>query len=1040
MKNFKITNTILGWITFIISLIVYILTLEPSVSLWDCGEFISASYRLQVVHPPGAPLFLMLGKLFTIFAEPGTNEVAIAVNMLSATASAATVMLTFWITVHFGKKLVGVGLNDLEVDLGKSISILGSGLVAALAVTFMDSFWFSAVEAEVYASSSAFMALAFWAILRWERVKEQATADRWLVFVAYTVGLGIGLHLLNLLVIPAIIYYYFFNKYPVTRKNIYKATAIGFGAIAILQWGIIPKTPKVAAMFDMLFVNSLNMPYNSGVLFFMLLVGLATAFALYYTKQKNKPIANLVVLCFAFVMMGFSSYTMVVVRSLADPPIDMNDPDNAFDLESYINREQYGERPLLHGNHWNAYVIAINDGGTRYRAGENGYEEAGTKIEPEFEKAYTTWFPRMSDRSEKSRGYPLWAGMTDVYNEINNTRDQLSQRNLDDKQRAELNEKLQRLERVKPSMADNITFMFKYQIGWMYMRYFMWNFVGRQNDLQNVDGNLQNGNWLSGISVIDNARLGPQSDVPKELAYNKARNTYFFLPLILGLLGIFYQYKNQKLDFATVFIMFIFTGLLVVIYLNQPPNEPRERDYTNVGSYQTFCIWIGLSVLFLTDLFKRYVNSKMAAVGATTIALFAAPILMAQQNWDDHDRSDRYLGVSFAKMYLESCKPNAILFTSGDNDTYPLWYAQNVEGIRTDVRIINLSLLPTEWYSDALRRKVFKSEPLPLDIPEDKLNKGKREYLSYVKNDAFSQEDFYRLRDVLNFMTKDDARYMARNSSGEQVNYYPVRKFSIPIDKMQVLEGGVVPLQDSAYIVDQINWDIGTSGLSKGDIVVLDFLDANARTGWTRPVYWTTTAGNSAYLNLTNFMRNNGLIYELLPIRANRAMRGMDDMDIIYNNLMNKFEWGNMDKGTMFLDEKASFVPHNLRQYFVQAADYYSNVGKHDSAMALIEKCYEAIPESILPMRLELKIASAEVYYRAKEFDKGDAYMKAVAEDALEMIQYCNKFDNTGKEYQVRRQSGYYVNRVMDVVRTSRAYGRTEIADQYDNILKAFRQ
>ena len=1027
MSNFSRMNTILGWLTFFIALLVYILTLEPSVSLWDCGEFISASYRLQVVHPPGAPLFLMLGKLFTIFSTPGTNEVAIGVNMLSATASAFTVMLTFWITVHFAKKIKGIALSENTLSLADTIGIFGAGLVGALSVTFMDTFWFSAVEAEVYAASSCFMALAFWAILRWERVKEEKTADRWLVFVAYVIGLGIGLHLLNLLVIPAIILYYFFNKYEYTRRNLFKAAGIGLGTIAILQWIIIPKTPEVAAFIDRIFVNSFSLPYNSGLLFFMLLIALGTGYGLYWTKKNGRPIANLVLLCFAFIMLGFSSYTMIVVRSLADPAIDMNDPEDAYSLKSYINREQYGERPLIKGHYYNARMFDIEEGAMQYRKGEDGYEETIRKQIPVYDPNYSTILPRMSDVSEKSQLYPLWAGMEDVHRRIENLNQRIRQ-NPNDKK---LQEELAQAEMTKPTMSNNLTFMFKYQIGWMYMRYFMWNFVGRQNDLQNFDGNLQEGNWLSGINFIDNMRLGPQDNLPKALSYHKARNTYFFLPLILGILGLVFQYKKDKLDFFTVLVMFVFTGILVVIYLNQPPMEPRERDYTNVGSYQVFCIWIGLGVLFIADLLQKWLNTKTAAAVATVVCLLGAPVLMASQNWDDHDRSDRYLGISFAKNYLESCKPNAILFTNGDNDTYPLWYAQNVEGIRTDVRIINLSLLPTEWYSDALRYKVFDSEPLPISIPADKLVKGKREYLRYLENKAIDQSKFYPLSDVINWMMSDDKTKMAQNNIGEMSNYYPVKNFSVDVDKDAVLAAGRVDAKDSAKIVDKLQWNIGRNGLSKGDIVVLDIIATNAKTGWKRPIYWTTTTGSSVYLNLDKYLRHNGLTYELIPVEANRNFRGMDDMSLLYNNLMNVYEWGNMDKGELFLDDKATLVPKNLRSLFVQVADFYSRNNVHDSATALVNECFRAMPESILPMDFRLKIASAEVYYRANELEKGDSLMIEAGDDAAELVAYYKRFPRQKMEA-VINDARYNLSIVGDVANTLKAFKREELGKKYE--------
>jgi hypothetical protein len=1035
MNNFKRTNIIFGWITFLVALVVYIMTLEYSVSLWDCGEFISASDKLQVVHPPGAPLFLMIGRFFAIFAESGTNEVAIAVNMVSAVASAATVMFTFWITTHFAKKIVKIDLNAKSVDLGNSITILGAGLVAAFSVTFMDTFWFSAVEAEVYAVSSCFMALAFWAILKWECVKDEPTSDRWIVFVAYVVGLGIGLHLLNLLVVPAIFLYYFLNKYEVNRRNVFKAAAIGLGSIALLQFFIIPKTPAFAAFFDKIFVNGLGLPYNSGVLFFMALLAGLVGFGLYYTKKVHKPIANLVLLCFAFIMLGFSSYSMVVIRSIAEPAIDMNDPQDAQSLLSYINREQYGERPLFYGPYWTVqdyrnYTgqgLTIDEGRMQYRRGEDGYEEIGRKPEYKWDDKYSTVFPRMGDMTEKAKYYPIWSGMEDMFIRVNNL-EQQARANPNDQQ---LQQELAQAKMTKPTFKNNLTFFFNYQVGWMYMRYFMWNFVGRQNDLQNVTGNVLQGNWISGIGAIDAGRLGPQDNMPASLTYNKGRNTYYFLPLILGLLGIIVQFTKGKMDFYSVLVMFIFTGLLVIVYLNQPPMEPRERDYTFAGSFQTFCIWIGLSVLFIVDAIKKYVNKSTAAVGATVIALLAAPVLMGFQNWDDHDRSDRELAISFAKNYLNSCEENAILFTNGDNDTYPLWYAQNVEGIRSDVRIINLSLLPTEWYSSALRRQVFESEPLPLSIPAENVVAGKRDYVRFYDTKKFDQSKFYNLDEVLDYMTTDDVNKTVPTNDG-RINVYPVKNFRVKVDKEAVIKTGYVPDRDTSKIVDQLKWNIGNrTGLSKGDIVVLDIIATNAKQGWKRPIYWTTTTGSSVYLNLDKYLRNNGLTYQLLPIEANRSFRGMDDMGLLYDKLMNVYEWGGMEKGELNLDDKAQLVPQNLRSLFVQIADFYSRNGNLDSAVNLLDKCYSVMPESILPMNLRLKAASADVYYKAGQTEKADQFLIEVGDEAADLVKYYKRFRTKGfKSVSEDRDENLEI--LKNVAPLARQHKREDIAKKYE--------
>lgn len=1001
MNNFKLVNIIFGWLVFAISLAVYMLTLEPSVSLWDCGEFISAAYRLQVVHPPGAPLFLLLGRMFTLFATPDTSSVAVAVNMLSATASAITVMFTFWIIVHFAKKILGIGLNQNEVSLPNALSVLSAGLVGALSLTFMDTFWFSAVEAEVYASSSMFTAIAFWAILRWETQREVDThADRWLIFIAYIVGLAIGLHLLNLLVIPAVVYYYYFNIYPYSRAHLIKSSAIGLGALAIVQWGIIPGVVYLTSRAELIFRNGFGLPFYSGMLFTVVALGALLVYGIYYTSKKNMAFWNTIVLCATFIMIGYSSYAMVVIRSLAEPPIDMNNPEEAFNLLSYINREQYGDRPLLYGPYYNAKLVDVKEGSMQYRKGQDQYEEIGPKTEPVYDDAFSTFFPRMGDMTEKAQGYPMWAGSSQ------------------DK---------------KPSFNENLRFLFRYQLGWMYWRYFMWNFAGRQSDVQNIDGNILEGNWISGIKFIDQWRLGNQDNLPTYLAENKARNKYYLLPFILGVLGILIQFKRQKLDAYATMALFLFTGILIIIYLNQPPLEPRERDYSHAGSFQTFCIWIGLGVLWIIEKLSKYVNRTTASLAALVIGLGASPVLMATENWDDHDRSDRYLGLSFAKNYLNSCAPNAILFTNGDNDTYPLWYAQNVEGIRKDVRIINMSLLSTDWYSDALRRKVFDSEPLPMSSKPEQMVAGVREYIRYFDGGKLDQNKYYPLMDVVQFMLSDDPSKKASYGT-ELVNYLPAKKFIVPVDRKSVVANGVVQEKDTAQIVDAIRFEYTQGGLYKGNLVVFDIIATNAAQGWKRPIYFTTTTGSSAYLNLDEYFRHEGLAYRLVPIKSDKNMRGMIDNDLLYDRLMKDYEWGNMEKGTMFLDDKATLVPRNLRILFAQVARNYSSSGNKERAIELLNKSFEVMPESILAYDLRLKLFYIDTYLDAGDKETGFAKMKELVEESKKQVNYFKRFTKTLHRANVRTQLEEALTTINTCAQISRQYGNTELAGEYEKL------
>jgi len=969
MKKFGLINNVLGWLSFVIAMVVYTLTLEPSVSLWDCGEFISASFKMQVVHPPGAPLFLMIGRIFSLFAGDDLTKVAPAVNMLSAFVSALTVMFTFWIIVHFAKKILGVSNDANDISTADAIAILGSGLVGALSLVFLDSFWFSAVEAEVYASSSLFTAFSFWCIIKWERVKDQPGADRWLILIAYMLGLSVGLHLLTLLVIPTVVYYYYFNRYAYSRRGLYISSAIGIGALGIIQSLILPGLPKIAAIFDRIFVNSMGLPFNSGVLFFVFLFLGLVVYGIYYTIKTNRSIANLVMNCLLFIFLGYSSYAMVVIRSLADPAIDMNNPEDAYNLTSYINREQYGSRPILYGPYYNAQYIDTEEGAMQYRKGKDSYEEVGAKIDPVWDPNYCTPFPRMGDMQKEggAQGYQLWSGSK---------------------------------EGKKPTFGQNLTFFFKYQIGYMYMRYFMWNFVGRQNDIQGMTGDPWEGNWISGINFIDNMFIGPQNNLPESFLVNKGRNTFFFLPLLLGILGMIIHFKRRQFDANVVLTLFLFTGLLIIVYLNQPPFEPRERDYSMVGSFQTFCIWVGLGVLFLYDYLGRKLKMSKTgiAVLVTGVAILGSPYLMAKYNWDDHDRSNRYLGISFAKNYLNSCEKNAILFTNGDNDTYPLWYAQNVEHYRTDVRIINLSLLGTDWYINALRRKVYESEALPLSIPAEKLAEGKREVTYFFDNGQYDQTKVYPLADVVTFMSSENQADMT-SGRGELMNFMPVKKFSIPVDKAAWIASGHVKATDS--LVNEITFDIGASSIYKGTLVVLDILAQNAKNGWKRPIYFTTTTGSSAYLNLDEYFRMEGLTYRLIPIKGNKDRQGLTDPDLLYTKLTKTFDWGNMDKNLkMNMDDKATLVPKNLRVLFVQLANMYA-VERGDKARAieLMDYSQKVIPEAIMPMELRMRFYYILTYYSAGANDKAEKLMAVMVKDCEQMAKFYKQYTGSKAKF-----------------------------------------
>jgi hypothetical protein len=823
-----------------------------------------------------------------------------------------------------------------------------------------------------------------------------------LVLIAYSLGLAVGLHLLNLLVIPAVVYYYYFNRYEYSRKGFYISSAIGLGALGAMQAVILPGLPKVAAFFDKIFVNSMGMAFNTGVLFFVVLFLGVLSYGIYYTIKTDRTIANLILNCILFIFLGYSSYAMVVIRSLADPAIDMNNPEDAYTLTSYINREQYGDRPLVYGPYYNADYIDTKEGKMQYRKGKDSYEEIGYKIEPVWDPAYCTVFPRMGDSQKEggAQGYQMWSGAK---------------------------------EGKKPTFGQNMWFFIRYQVGYMYMRYFMWNFVGRQNDIQGMTGDPWEGNFISGIGFIDQLLLGPQSNLPDTMLVNKGRNTFFFLPLILGILGMVIQFKRRRFDANVVLTLFLFTGLLIIVYLNQPPFEPRERDYSMVGSFQTFCIWIGLGVLFLFDYLNKKLSFSKTGIAAivTIVGLAASPYLMAKYNWDDHDRSNRYLGISFAKNYLNSCEKNAILFTNGDNDTYPLWYAQNVEGYRTDVRIINLSLLGTDWYINALRRKVYDSEPLPLSISAEKLAEGRREVTQFFDNGQFDQNNVYPLDQVVSFMSSDNPADMLTTRGGEPANFMPVKKFSIPVDRAACIKNGMVKESDS--IVSSINFDIGSNNVYKGTLVVLDILAQNAKQGWKRPIYFTTTTGSSAYLNLDEYFRMEGLTYRLVPIKGDKERMGMIDSDLLYDKLTKVFDWGNMDKNLkMNMDDKATLVPKNLRVLFVQLARTYAVERKdYTKAVYLLDYSQKVIPEAIMPMDLRLRFYYIDTYYMAGEKKKAEKLMEFMVKDCEQHARFYKQYVGSNAKY-VTEKLPEAIGYIGECAKKATENGNKALGDKYN--------
>ncbi|MEM8568945.1 MAG: DUF2723 domain-containing protein, partial [Bacteroidota bacterium] len=707
MMDFKKINNIGGWIAFALSTLVYILTVEETASYWDCGEFIAVSYKLMVPHPPGAPFFLLLGRIFSFLAFGDVTQVAFWINMISVLASGFTILFLFWTISMFARKILNVSKTN-EISLEQTWLIMGASVVGSLAYTFSESFWFSAVEGEVYAMSSFFTALVVWAILKWDLMEDESRANRWLILIAYMMGLSIGVHLLNLVTIPALGLIYYFKKYKPNEWGIIAALGVSGLMIIFVNNLVIPGLPTIAGHFEIFFVNTLGLPFGSGALFFGLMIVGSLVWGLLYSIKRQKEVLNTLLLGVCFILIGYSSYTLVLIRSQYNPPIDQNNPEDIMSFVKYLKREQYGSRPLLHGQYYTARPVDTKEGAPEYVKGEDKYEISDRRLSYVYDPAHTTILPRMYSSDPRH---------IERYREVVGLR-----------------------EGEKPSFGDNLTFMIRHQMGWMYMRYFLFNFAGRQSDIQDA-------NWLSPIEAFE--------DVPEALAENKARNNYFMIPLVLGLIGLFYQLRKDKRNFAVVAMLFSLTGLALILYLNSPPIEPRERDYIYAGSYYAFAIWIGFSVMAIAQgLGKIISNKRTAAIVASALCLIG-PGIMAQQNWDDHDRSDRFFSVDSAKNFLASCADNAILYTGGDNDTFPLWYSQDVEGFRTDMRVIVLSYYNTDWYIEQMMRDVYESKELPYTLTLENYRQGGPNDVLYFEDLGLKSID---VKQYLQLLKNNDKR------------------------------------------------------------------------------------------------------------------------------------------------------------------------------------------------------------------------------------------------------------------------------------------
>lgn len=1010
MKQNQVINNILGWAAFIISATVYFLTIEPTVSWWDCGEFITSAFKLEVGHPPGAPLFMILGRVFSLFA-PDTSKVALMVNSLSALASAATVMFLFWTITHLARKLI----KSEKFSLTEQILVFGGGFVGALAYAFTDSFWFSAVESEVYALSSLFTAVVFWAILKWENSADEPHANKWLILIAYLMGLSIGVHLLNLLAIPAITFVYYFKKYKVTWKGITWASIVGIGILGGVMYVVIPGVAKVAFGFDYFFVNTIGMPFNTGVIVMVISIIAAIVFGIRYTQKKGMVLWNTVIVAIVAILIGYSSFGLILIRASANPPMNQNHPDNAYNLLYYLNREQYGDRPLIHGQYFNAPSLGVEGEKSVYNKVNGKYVKTSTTPEgTKYNQQFTTFFPRMySNKPEHVKVYKDWG---DVKGRKIRVKDRNETKTL-----------------VKPKFSENIRFFINYQVGHMYMRYFMWNFAGRQNDLQG-HGSFDNGNWVSGIKFFDEPRVGPEDILPEHQKNTASNNKYYFLPLLFGIAGLFFQYRqgiSGRKDFTITMMLFFFTGLAIVIYLNQYPIQPRERDYAYAGSFYAFAIWIGLAIPAFYSMIKKFARGPIVAGAITLVSLVLVPGILISENFDDHDRSGRYMARDYAKNYLESCAPNALLFTYGDNDTFPLWYVQEVEGVRPDVRIINLSYLGMDWYIDQQSKAQNDYGPVPFTFSRDKYYQG-------IRDIVFLQDRIkepIELSQAMEVLGSEDVRSKVKVTSGKLMDFIPSKSFYINVNKDKVLSSGTVKPEDADFIADRIEFSINKNMLMQSEWALLNMVAAN---NWERPIYVDHSLLYTDQVHFLEWLQFDGLAYRLVPIKTPRrgSFYGRIDSEILYDNVINKFTWGNVNDPDVYIDEYNDKEVRIIqaRYMFARLADELLKEGKNDSAIVVLDKMFEIYPDEKIPLSYD-SFPAIEQYYKAGAKEKGDEIVRILAKNSFENIEYYtnvpDKFSGT-----VKGELDREVSNVRNLVIITKRHNQPELNKELDDKLK----
>ncbi len=982
--TFQKANNITGWVVFAIAFITYWLTFEETASYWDCGEFIAVSYKLEVSHPPGAPLFMLVARVFSFLAMGDKTMVAYWINTVSVVGGAFTILFLFWSITLLGRKVYG--FNKLsEVSEDKTFVLMGAGVVGALAYTFSDSFWFSAVEAEVYSMSSFFTALVVWMILKWDVIEDEGKANRWLILLAYMIGLSIGFHLLNLLSLPALGLIYYFKKYKPSTWGTIAALAISGGLIFFINDLIIPGLPSIAGGFEVFFVNNLGLPFGSGALVFVLLLIGGLFYGIRASEKSNRPLLNTFFLGTTFILIGYCSYATIIIRSNFDPPINENAPKDIMSFVRYLKREQYGSRPLLYGPYFTARLVDFETGAPVYTKGKDKYEITDHKINYIYDQ--NTILPRAWSPEHKAT-YQNLMGLADG---------------------------------EEPTFAQNIAYMFQHQIGTMYVRYFFWNFAGRESDEQGA-------RWLSPADWFDD-------NIPAELKENRGRNNYYMIPFILGLIGMFHQIVKDTKNFAVVGLLFLLLGVAIVVYLNSPPVEPRERDYIYAGSTYAFTFWIGLSVLAIADWIGALIKKvKPTAIIATLIGL-TAPGIMLAEGWDDHDRSDRFFSVDSARNYLESCAPNAILFTGGDNDTFPLWYAQEVEGIRTDVRVVVLSYYNTDWYIDQTMHKQYESEAFPYSLSlKQYIQGGPNDYLRFAANDKIKVLD---VKQYINALSKD-----FEGLRGEDGNIVPSRTFALPIDTAHVEELGFISDEQKAYITPMMMWKMTKSGLEKKDLAILDVMATN---NWERPIYFNPTSLAQINMDLSQYAIQEGMTSRLIPARNPNPQKDYVNTEVAYENMINKFGYRGLDNPKAYYNEDyRGFVQNHrsslnslaealLDEYDAETAGMSETITKEgdvedkkEKARKVLNFSLEKMPDAAVPYDLTLT-TTVELYFRLGEKEKALEIAKTLVTRADEM---CTYLIQRGDGITLELRKKMFI--IGDLQRIMLENGESELAQQYE--------